>query len=784
MSNIIKISVRSLVEFVMQQGDLDLRMMSSNRAVEGTRIHKKIQSQGGEEYTPEVSLSYTYQSENLLLQISGRADGIIKNIGRIIIDEIKSTTVNLENLHENYNMLHWAQAKGYAYIYAKENNLSEIDVQLTYCNVESREIKRFIKTFDINTLEKDFFHLIYEYIKWAKYIDEWVTERNESIKKMKFPFDKFRKGQRELSVSVYTTLKEEKKLFIKAPTGIGKTMGTIFPSIKYLGESGIDRIFYLTAKTIGRSVAEGAINKLRNQNLRLKSITLTAKDKICPNVEANCNPEECKYAKGYYDKLKIVIADIFSNEDEFTKEKITEYTLKYEICPFEFSLDLSLWCDCIICDYNYVFDPRVYLRRFFIDAKENYTFLIDEAHNLVDRSREMFSASINKQPALELKRKTKEDYPALSRNLNKINSLMISYKKKAEESGGVFIQKEEPLDLYLVMYRFKEEMDEIIAQNEKVEYIDELMEYYFKALGIIRTYDMYDENYVTYYEVINSDLKVRLFCLDPSMLLKQQMKKSKSNIIFSATLNPLEYFMKILGGDESDYRLCLESPFKKENLCLMINNSISTTYKDRESTILELTACIKNTILSSKGNYMIFFPSYKYMMDVLEILECDLIKNKDVKMLVQSPVMTEEEREKFLQEFKEGLDYSVLGFVVMGGIFGEGIDLVGDKLTGAVVVGVGLPQICFERELIKEFFDNKGLSGFNYSYMYPGMNRVMQAVGRVIRTDNDKGIVLLIDKRFLYRDYLNIFPNEWSNFKKISNYKEAQSNIYEFWGNK
>ena len=781
MSNIIKISVRSLVEFVMQQGDLDLRMMSSNRAVEGTRIHKKIQSQGGEEYTSEVSLSYTYQSENLLLQISGRADGIIKNLDRTIVDEIKSTTISLENLHENYNMLHWAQAKGYAYVYAKENNLNEIDVQLTYCNVESREIKRFIKTFDINTLEKDFFYLIYEYIKWAKYINEWVTERNESIKKMKFPFDNFRKGQRELSVSVYTTLKEEKKLFIKAPTGIGKTMGTIFPSIKYLGENGIDRIFYLTAKTIGRSVAEGAINKLRNQKLRLKSITLTAKDKICPNIEANCNPEECKYARGYYDKLKIVIADIFGNEDEFTKEKITEYALKYEICPFEFSLDLSLWCDCIICDYNYVFDPRVYLRRFFIDAKEDYTFLIDEAHNLVDRSREMFSASINKQPALELKRKTKEDYPTLSRTLNKINSLMISYKKKAEESGGVFIQLEEPLDLYLVMYRFKEEMDEIIAQNVKVDYIDELMEYYFKVLGIIRTYDMYDENYVTYYEIMNSDLKVKLFCLDPSMLLKQQMKKSKSNIIFSATLNPLEYFMKILGGDESDYRLCLESPFKKENLCLMINNSIATTYKERENTISELISCIKNAILSRRGNYMIFFPSYKYMMDVLEILECDLIKNKDVKLLIQSPVMTEEEREEFLQEFKEGIDYSVFGFVVMGGIFGEGIDLVGDKLTGAIVVGVGLPQICFERELIKEFFDKKGLSGFNYSYMYPGINRVMQAVGRVIRTDNDKGIVLLIDKRFLYRDYLNIFPNEWSNFKKISNDREAQSNIYEFW---
>ncbi len=780
MKNMIKISVRNLVEFVMSSGDLDRVRMNNARAVDGTRIHKLIQSSSGDNYDSEVMLKYVYEGEELEIEVSGRADGIIREGDRYTIDEIKSTTKPLKEITEDMNPLHWAQAKGYGFIFALKNEIETIDIQLTYYQLEEDKIIRFKKSFCIQELKNDFIGLIEEYLGWAEKIDRWIKLRDQTIEQLQFPYGEFRKGQRKLAVSVYTALKEKEKLFLKAPTGIGKTLGTAFPTLKYMGEEGLEKIFYLTAKTITRTAAEDAFHKMRCGGLRLKTLTITAKDKICIDNTKKCDPEECEYAKGFFDKLKPAIKDIFENEDSFDRNTILEYSEKHKLCPFEYSLSLAECSDVIICDYNYAYDPRVFLRRFFGESKKNYAVLVDEAHNLVDRAREMYSAEIYKQPILDIRKKIEDDFPNVVKTLNKINRFMIEARKECEESDGVVLKKEAPDMLYPYLTRFIEQSEEILENGANKEYFDEFMEFYFKAVGMVRTWEFYDGNYVTYYEKMGQDIKIKLFCLDPSKVLQDKMKMVRSTILFSATLIPLDYYMKLLGGNDESLRLSLESSFEQKNLCLLVNDKISTKYREREKTILQLCNEIMNVVLSKKGNYMIFFPSYKYMNDALEILNMAGFNHK-IDLIVQDVSMNEREREEFLQEFDKERESSMAAFTVMGGIFGEGIDLTGDRLTGAIIVGVGLPQICFERDIIKQHFNDKGKNGFNYSYVYPGMNRVLQAAGRVIRTEEDRGVVLLIDERFSYGAYKGLFPEEWSHYHRIADKDDLEDELSVFW---
>ncbi|KYH34700.1 bifunctional ATP-dependent DNA helicase/DNA polymerase III subunit epsilon [Clostridium tepidiprofundi DSM 19306] len=776
--NTISISVRNLVEFVLRSGDLDMRFMGTSRAIEGTRAHQKVQKSMGDEYNAEVYLSHVFEKDDITIELAGRADGIIEYDGVVIVDEIKTTTKTLEYIEEDYNIVHWAQAKCYAYMYALQNELKEIYVQLTYYQLDTKNIKRFKRIFTIEELEKFFDDIINRYFIWAKWTYNWRNIRDKSIEELGFPFKNYRKGQREFAVAVYSTIREGGKLFAQAPTGIGKTIGTVFPSIKAVGEGLSSKIFYLTAKTITRTVAENAFNKLRQNGLRFKTITLSAKDKICPNPGVGCNPESCEYARGHFDRVNDAIFDIL-NKDEFTRETIEEYAQKYRICPFEFSLDVALWSDGIICDYNYAFDPRVYLRRFFQDNSGDYIFLIDEAHNLVDRSREMFSAEIYKKPILELKKKTKELAPKVSKYLNKLNSFMVKGRKLCEKEN-FYLQKDAPQDIYTSIRKFISEAEEWLVDNPEADFREDLLQFYFDALSFIRTSETYDDRYVTYYEKINDDVKLKLFCLDPSYLLKEAMKRGKASILFSATLTPLPYFIKILGGDENSYRMRLKSPFPQENLHLFINDRISTKYRNREFTYDKVTNVIEKTIQNNKGNYLIFFPSYRYMEEVYYRF---IAKNEglDIKVIIQKSNMLENERENFLKEFEIEREDTLVAFAVMGGIFGEGIDLVGDKLSGAIIVGVGLPQICFERNIIRDYFDEKLNLGFEYAYVYPGMNKVMQAVGRVIRTDADKGVVVLIDERFGHENYRKLFPEEWSHAVYVKNLKDIERRVSKFW---
>lgn len=775
----VKISVRELIEFILRSGDISsghLGIFGNARAVEGTKAHKKIQSTYKEGYDSEVYLKHSLEYNDLLITIEGRADGILIENGKVVIDEIKTVSHSLDLVDENYNMLHWAQVKCYAYIYGIQNNLEEIETQLSYYQIDTEEIKYLRKLFDIEELEKFYTYIIKQYYIWANLSSKWSIKRDMSIKKLNFPFDKYRKGQRELAVVVYKTILKNEKIFIQAPTGIGKTISTLFPTIKALGERNTSKIFYLTAKTITRQVAEEAITIMSEKGLELKSLTITAKEKICFCNEVECNPENCIYAKGHFDRVNGAIRDVLENENIITRLVVEQYAQSHRVCPFELSLDLSIWADCVICDYNYVFDPRVYLRRFFSDNKGNFTFLIDEAHNLVDRSREMYSAQLNKDSFLELKKNFKDKVSKLSKAADKINKYLLEIRKKCNDKG-YYIQKEAPKEILKFLQNFIHEVEDYTL-SVKGEVPEELLNQYFNVISFSKIYDLYDEHFVTYGEKQGNDLTFKLFCLDPSQILSQVIKRGRAAIFFSATLTPLGYFRKILGGSEEDYMLKFASPFASSNLCLQIANNISTKYRNRTKSYGLISEYINAVISGKEGNYLIFFPSYEYMNNVVFEFSS---RYPEKKIIVQTPSMCEEKREEFLENFKCDSSEALLGFAVLGGMYSEGVDLKGERLIGAVVVGVGLPKICFERDIIKDYFQKENNSGYEYAYVYPGMNKVLQAAGRVIRCESDKGIVLLIDERFTYQTYQDLFPEEWKHYGIVKEKLDIELILREFW---
>lgn len=753
---VIKESVRGIIEYVLKSGSIDDRFVTSARAIEGTIAHQKLQLSNSEiydNYEKEVSMQKEFEIDNIILILEGRADGIIIDENKIYIEEIKSTYKPLIYINEDYNDLHWAQAKFYAYIYSIQNSLKDINIRLSYFNLETEEVKSFDKLFYIKDLEQFVFEIINEYKKWVLLKANLVSIRNESINTLSFPFESYRKGQRELAIHIFNTIKEKGVLFAQAPTGIGKTISTIFPSIKAIGIGNGERIVYLTAKTITRTVAEEAINKLIEKGLKCRCITITAKEKICFKDKSICNPENCEYASGYYDRINNAVLKIINKEEVLTREKIEQYAKSEKLCPFELSLDLSVLCDIIICDYNYAFDPSARLKRFFEDDVDSNILLVDEGHNLVDRSRSMFSAEIYKENILSVSRIIKGRAPKIYKALNAINKYLIEIRKEGQElEENSFYKKEQYKELNKLLRIFLKECDEYLVKSTNTEGYNEVRDLYFDIRSFINISELYSKEYVTLVEINKNDVRLKLFCVNPSKNLSKIVQKTYSTIIFSATLSPINYYIDLLGGDDKSYRLKLPSPFKKKNLKVEVN-SLNVRFKRREDNIDRLCSIIYNFKEKLQGNYMVFLPSYSYMKKIHERY-IELYTNCDI--IIQDENFAEEDRENFLNEFTS--NSKILAFCVIGGIFSEGIDLPGKKLVGAIVVGVGFPKINIENDIIKDYF---GESGYDYSYIYPGINKIMQAVGRVIRREDDKGRILLIDDRYTSLKYKTLLPKEW-----------------------
>lgn len=861
---LVNISVRELVEFVMRSGSIFASFVSRARAVEGTKAHKKIQNAMDANYEKEVKLVHEYVAQDITFVVEGRADGIIRDLIAVTIDEIKSTRTSLEVIDEDYNPLHWAQAKCYAYFYAAQNHLKDMNVRLTYYNLDTKETKHLLKVYQFDELECFFKEIIEKYAIWIRFYMDWSKERTSYLKALTFPFEGYRIGQRELAVNVYKSITNESNLYVNAPTGIGKTISTLFPALKAMGEGHVGKIFYLTAKTITRTVAEKSIQMIYDKGTRVKAITLTAKDKICFLDERSCHPDFCHYAEGHFDRVDEAVYDAITHTDLFTRDVIEDYAKKYNVCPFELSLDLAIYADVVICDYNYIFDPTVALKR-FLDQRD-FVILVDEAHNLVDRAREMYSESLSKRQFLSVKKSVSKQYPTISKELGKLNEYLLSIRKDYIDLTGSMISKEAPTKFNRMVRQFINECDKKLQKGAMHKLPQDLLELYFRAYNFNKIYEFFDERYITYADQVDGDIIFKLFCMDPSYLIGNMVSACKSVIFFSATLMPIDYYKYMLSG-EGERAIALPSPFDQTKSLKLMATDVSTRYQHREGSYKKICEYIIKVSQAKVGNYMVFFPSYKYMKDVygyymehygetnVEVgqevsckssmeqeeqeipcesnmqqvgqeISCEssmeqgeqevpsessmqqvgeeipyMISRREVKqdgrereqgqqwhkedspqieLIMQDTNMDEEAREAFLAQFEKNPTKTKIGFCVLGGIFSEGIDLTEDRLIGVVIVSVGLPQIGLEKDLIKYHFEDQEKEGYHYAYTYPGMNKVLQAIGRLIRTEKDKGVILLIDDRFNTPLYSSLMPAEYSD-RKCTQLRYVTEQVESFW---
>ena len=759
----IRISVRNLVEFIFRSGDIDNRIgkgAQKEAMQEGSRMHRKIQGRMGMEYRAEVPLKLEVPQEQYVLALEGRADGIITNADGVTVDEIKCMYTDVTRFEEPI-FVHKAQAMCYAYIYALQNGLDQISVQLTYCDLDTEEICRFEESFSFFWLERWFQDMMEAYRKWTDFQFAWRKIRQTSIQTLEFPFP-YREGQYKLVGDVYRTINRKKILFIQAPTGTGKTISTLFPAIRAVGENLGDKIFYLTAKTITRTVAKDTCDLLKAKGYRGKVIVLTAKEKMCPCEEMDCNPSNCLRAKGHYDRVNDAVYDLITTEEDFTRERMLAQAEKYQVCPFEMSLDASLYADIIICDYNYVFDPNVYLKRFFSEEeKGDYIFLVDEAHNLVERGREMYSAVLVKEEILTVKKLVRGKDRKLEAALEKCNRQMLEWKRDCEtytiyESIGAFA---------FSLMRLMSLLDIFLQSRGEMPERKEVTEFYLNLRHFMNMFERVDENYVLYSDFDETDrFCLHLYCVNPSVNLQECLERGKSTIFFSATLLPVNYYKNLLSSKKDNYAVYADSAFREEQRLLFIGRDVSSLYTRRTlGEFHRIALYIQQVLRAKKGNYLIFFPSYRFMEDVYE--QFLAVNEQEADCMMQSGNMNEADREEFIQEFSNPRGKSLAAFCVLGGIFSEGIDLKEDLLIGVLIVGTGLPQICNQREILKEYYQEENGQGFDYAYQYPGMNKVLQAAGRVIRTASDRGIIGLLDDRFLRSDYRQLFPREWSQYE-------------------
>ncbi len=826
---VIRISVRDLVEFVMRGGDIDNRRTAGaeREAMQaGSRIHRKLQRGKGAGYHAEVVMKHTVDEGEFVISLEGRADGVILEDSGVTIDEIKGVYLDIDRLTEPLKV-HLAQAMCYGYMYCADHDISSVTVQVTYCNLETESVRIFPQEYTFEELSVWFDGLIHEYVKWARYLYEHAAGRDASLKELEFPYA-YRDGQRELAVSVYKAIARKRNLFIQAPTGVGKTLSVVYPGLKAMGEGLVEKIFYLTARTTTRSVAEETFSILKDRGMHLKSVTITAKEKLCFLEKPSCNPDDCPYAKGHFDRVNDAVWDLIHREFGITRERILHYAEEYRVCPFEFCLDVSNWVDAVICDYNYVFDPDVRLKRYFSEGiGGEYLFLVDEAHNLVSRAREMYSAALIKEDVLQAKRLLAGRSGKLTRLLDRVNKLLLAMKRESDS----YVVREEINALAVHLNSLYGELENFLDDNRQFEDRELLLDFYFELRSFLMVYDRMDEAYTIYSELLEDGrFMVKLFCMNPAGNLKECLEKGRSTVFFSATLLPVNYYKELLSGNLEDYAVYAESPFPRENRLLLVADDVSSRYTRRNRREFEKVAdYIRTAVCGRKGNYMVFFPSYAYMNEVMAVWEekeqaaareaetrgaavpeadvrdirvvqeanlqsairtacapgkatggTDVRWTEPVRVVCQDSRMNEAQKEEFLRMFEEEREESLAAFCVMGGVFSEGIDLKEERLIGAVVVGAGLPMVCTEQELLKAYFDRQQKRGFDYAYQYPGMNKVQQAAGRVIRTMDDRGVILLLDDRFLREEYQVLFPREWRPFTVVNRLNVGQA-IGDFW---
>ena len=782
----LSLSVHQIVDFLFRSGDIDDRIYNTSSMLEGTRLHKFYQDRQGNNYLKEYYLKYIFYVDDYELIVDGRSDGII--LGPIVtIEEIKTTVDDLDHFFKENEMWHLAQAEFYAYIYAKTNNLNKINVSLMYFSQNKKDRLKKIYNYDFDILEQKIYCYLNDYLSYQKTFLIKERIRDESLKNLSFPFPFIRNGQNELIESTIECVLNHTSNFVEASTGIGKTISTLYGSLCLMKDKRIDKIFYSTPKNSGFLSALNALNIFKNKDVRLTSVEIIAKDKACLNKKriGKCNPDECKFTIGYYDKLKEVIKEIVLNNDIIDANLIKKYALKYTMCPFELSLDLSLLADVIISDYNYLFDPISQLKRYFESPDKQYKMiaLIDEAHNMVNRSVDMFSSILSSssffKALTDLKKIRNKQIMKIYNSLEEYFNYYLEFDFSEQKE---FILDSLNIEFVLRLKRYNEEIKKYRLKHKKFksENVDNFNRDLYRFLLIYDYYIKYKDQYKLFIRSEKEDeITLNMMCLDASKFIVSSLNHFEGSIFFSATLSPIDYYINLIVNNNNNVKtLSLPSPFKKENFKVLVDNSTSFIYKDRLLTIDKIRDYILTFSKKRKGNYMVFCPSYKY----LETLKL-VLKDDDLNIIYQEKNMTNVSKDLFLSEFKEKVDKTTVGVVVLGGIFSEGIDLVGDRLNGVIILGIGLPSISFENELKKEYYNSLSYNGFEYAYINVGINKITQALGRLIRSENDKGIALLIDYRYKNKTYIPLFNDKWSNHKVIKNKYELEDELDKFYKN-
>ena len=793
MNDSISISVRHLVEFILRSGDIDRRhSASSAEAMQmGSMIHRKLQEEQSTEdydYRAEVPLKFIHEADEYELVIEGRADGIITLDNQVIIDEIKSVYGDVKHLEEPKEV-HLAQAKVYAAIVAEQRALREVGVRMTYCSIDSMEIKYFHYSYTIGEITQFLKELINAYHKWAVFIVQWKKLRNASASELEFPYP-YREGQKELAANVYRTIYHRKRLFLMAPTGVGKTLCVTFPAVKAIGEGRTDKIFYLTGKTVTGQAAVEAFDAMASKGLKIKTVVIAGREKVCLNEEVKCNPDECPYAKGHFDRVNDVLYNLLTSADIYSREDLSDAALKAGVCPYELALDLATFADAVICDYNYVFDPKAALADYFAPGKDgSELILVDEAHNLVDRARQMYSASLDSARIAAVRKKLRNavkngEFPKRipTRAGTQLGKL-VKILDDLSDRHGDFAENVDKDEFILIAGKALALFEDMLDAKELKGLFDDedILNFYFELNSFVFTAGLYDEeSYVNYIERTHeNNVRIKLMCVNPSSNLMEYLGK-RSAVFFSATLIPVTYYIDLISADRRDYTVYARSTFDNNRCGHFIVEDVSSLYKQRgEQTYNNIARVIKDVCSQREGNYMAFFPSYSFMDEVYSIYE-EKFAQDGIAAVKQAKSMSEEARNAFLEEFRNRKSGNLVGFCVLGGVFSEGIDLKEDALIGALVVGTGLPMLTKERELLKKHFDLREMNGFDYAYRFPGIIKVLQAAGRVIRTEKDLGIVVLMDERFTGRGYKGLFPEEWDNITETDSYAIGEE-VNGFW---
>lgn len=771
-----RISVGRLGE-ICRKGDINFRFTSGSSAQAGIKGHRVVQRRRGAGYLAECPLSMTVEVNGRAIEVHGRADGIDISDQFVCLEEIKTVRVESEQIPNDVMQRFWFQACLYGHMLACQEGLSGLLLRICLYHLDDGTERLFDRWFDASELACIFADALGFYAHLLDRRDAWLAYRDESLAQATFPFKAFRNGQRDMSVAVYRAVSENRHLVIQAPTGIGKTMGTLYPAVQALASDGPARIFYLSARNSTQMLAEQAVSDLRQAGNEIRAVTITAKDKICFSKGEPCDPARCRYADGYYDRSGIVIDGLLATNTGglFNRQLIETVAEEHEVCPFELSLDLSRWCDLIIGDYNYVFDPAVFLRRYFDDDAGDSVVLIDEAHNLVDRARAMYSAELSKSDYLALARDTKTVKPTIHRSSQSVNRQVLALRRQNIDQFdrlGYLVWREAPeASLVKSLQRFCEAAEEVLRQDDSFPGKDKLLDLYFNTLRFIRAAEWMDDGFALLLQRRGKEIVLRVNCVDPSRQLNERLSATSAAVCFSATLQPQRYFKQMLGLQEDARWYRIASPFPSDNLNVCVASYIDTSFRGRDRSLAALVQLIHTMISARQGNYLVFFPSYDYLKKVL--LAFEQCYPRDA-IIVQGRNMDDTDRQRFLAAFEEG---PVCGFGVMGSLFSEGVDLKGDRLIGVMVVGIGLPQIGIERDLIRDHFEDHG---FDYAYRFPGLVRVLQTAGRVIRDSDDQGVVCLVDRRFSEDDTCRHLPSEWQ-VSHCSSQDEVARSMGDFW---